>query len=88
MVRRSRERSFIVNHQLTRFIANKKGPPFQFKLGSGEVIKGWDIGVTGMSVGGERRITVPAHLGYGKKSSGPIPANSTLVFDLKLMAIK
>ena len=45
--------------------ANKKGKPFTFKLGAGEVIKGWDIGVVGMSVGGERRIHIPANLAYG-----------------------
>ena len=67
--------------------ANKKGKPFTFKIGTGEVIKGWDIGVLGMSVGGERRITVPAKLGYGSKSMPGIPANSELVFDLKMMSI-
>ncbi|MCJ1386210.1 peptidylprolyl isomerase fpr4 [Xylographa soralifera] len=69
------------------FDANKKGKPFSFKLGGGEVIKGWDIGVAGMSVGGERRITVPAGLAYGSKAMPDIPANSTLVFDLKLLEI-
>jgi FK506-binding nuclear protein len=67
--------------------ANKKGSPFKFKIGGGEVIKGWDIGVQGMSVGGERRITVPAHLAYGSKSMPGIPSNSTLIFDLKLISI-
>ncbi|KAI9803842.1 MAG: hypothetical protein M1825_001722 [Sarcosagium campestre] len=71
-----------------QFDANKGGTPFGFKLGSGEVIKGWDIGVAGMSVGGERRIIIPAHLGYGKKANGKIPANSTLVFDIKLLSVK
>ncbi len=68
--------------------ANKKGKPFSFKLGKGEVIKGWDIGVVGMSKEGERRITVPASLAYGKKGMPGIPANSDLTFDLKLLAIK
>ena len=68
-------------------IANKKGKPFSFKLGGGEVIKGWDIGVVGMSVGGERRITVPASLAYGSKAMPDIPANSTLIFDLKLLEV-
>ncbi|KAJ5105356.1 hypothetical protein NUU61_002703 [Penicillium alfredii] len=70
------------------FDANKKGKPFSFKLGKGEVIKGWDIGVAGMAVGGERRITIPANLAYGKKALPGIPANSKLIFDVKLLEIK
>ncbi|EEQ87614.2 hypothetical protein RJZ56_004325 [Blastomyces dermatitidis] len=70
------------------FDANKKGPPFSFKLGSGEVIKGWDIGIPGMAVGGERRVTIPSHLAYGKKALPGIPANSKLIFDVKLLDIK
>lgn len=70
------------------FDANKSGKPFSFKLGSGEVIQGWDIGIAGMSAGGERRLTVPAHLGYGKQKSGPIPANSELTFDVKCISVK
>ncbi|MCJ1465241.1 peptidylprolyl isomerase fpr4 [Pseudocyphellaria aurata] len=70
------------------FDANKKGSPFTFKLGVGEVIKGWDIGVVGMSVGGERRITVPSSLAYGGKSIPGIPPNSELTFDVKLLEIK
>ncbi|KAJ4290714.1 peptidylprolyl isomerase fpr3 [Collariella sp. IMI 366227] len=70
------------------FDSNKKGAPFSFKLGKGEVIKGWDIGIAGMSVGGERRLTIPAHLAYGSRSMPGIPANSTLIFDVKLLEIK
>ncbi|KAL2854442.1 hypothetical protein BJY01DRAFT_205177 [Aspergillus pseudoustus] len=70
------------------FDSNKKGKPFTFKLGKGEVIKGWDIGVAGMAVGGERRITIPPHLAYGKQSLPGIPANSKLIFDVKLLEIK
>lgn len=70
------------------FDANKKGKPFSFKLGAGEVISGWDIGIAGMQVGGERRLTVPASLAYGSKSLPGIPANSTLVFDVKMLEIK
>ncbi|KAI9725543.1 MAG: peptidylprolyl isomerase fpr4 [Chrysothrix sp. TS-e1954] len=66
---------------------NKKGEPFSFKLGSGQVIKGWDIGVAGMSAGGERRITIPANLAYGNKKQSEIPANSVLVFDIKMLSI-
>ncbi|PPJ53870.1 hypothetical protein CBER1_03238 [Cercospora berteroae] len=70
------------------FDSNKKGKPFSFKLGSGEVIKGWDIGIAGMSAGGERRITIPAHLAYGSRGAPPsIPGNATLVFDVKLLEI-
>lgn len=68
--------------------ANKKGKPFSFKLGKGEVIKGWDIGVAGMAVGAERRISIPPHLAYGKKALPGIPGNSKLVFDVKLLEIK
>ena len=67
--------------------ANKKGKPFSFTIGDGSVIKGWDIGVAGMQAGGERRVTIPADLAYGKKASAVIPANSELVFDLKLLEI-
>ncbi|OJJ45378.1 hypothetical protein ASPZODRAFT_153038 [Penicilliopsis zonata CBS 506.65] len=70
------------------FDSNKKGKPFTFKLGKGEVIKGWDIGIAGMAVGGERRITIPSHLAYGKQSLPGIPANSKLIFDVKLVNIK
>ncbi|KAL8949019.1 MAG: hypothetical protein Q9222_004842 [Ikaeria aurantiellina] len=69
------------------FDANKSGSPFSFTLGSGEVIKGWDIGVAGMSIGGERRIEIPANLAYGSKSMPGIPANSNLKFDVKLLKI-
>ena len=70
-------------------LANKKGKPFSFKLGAGDVIKGWDIGIVGLAVGGERRITIPAHLGYGSKGAPPdIPPNSKLIFDVKMLEIK
>ncbi|KAL8887461.1 MAG: hypothetical protein Q9215_004967 [Flavoplaca cf. flavocitrina] len=69
------------------FDANKSGSPFTFTLGTGEVIKGWDIGVAGMSVGGERRIDIPASLAYGSRSVPGIPANSDLRFDVKLLKI-
>ncbi|KAJ4394512.1 peptidylprolyl isomerase fpr3 [Gnomoniopsis smithogilvyi] len=70
------------------FDSNKKGPPFSFKLGKGEVIEGWDIGVKGMAIGGERRLTIPPSKAYGSKSMGGIPGNSTLIFDIKLLEIK
>ncbi|KAI1504428.1 hypothetical protein F5X99DRAFT_372339, partial [Biscogniauxia marginata] len=69
------------------FDANKKGKPFSFNAGTGEVIKGWDIGIIGMAVGGERRLTIPAHLAYGSRAQPGIPANSQLIFDVKLLGI-
>lgn len=70
------------------FDSNKKGAPFSFRVGKGEVIRGWDIGIAGMAIGGERRLTIPASLAYGSKKLDGIPANSTLIFDVKLLEIK
>ncbi|KAM0748957.1 hypothetical protein T439DRAFT_382049 [Meredithblackwellia eburnea MCA 4105] len=70
------------------FDSNTKGAPLTFTLGRGEVIKGWDQGVAGMAVGGERRLTIPAALGYGKKGTQGIPGNATLIFDVKLVSLK
>ena len=70
-----------------QFDANMSGKPFQFRLGAGEVIQGWDVGVQGMKVGGRRRITVPAHMGYGSQRIPGIPPNSTLIFDVELKSI-
>ncbi|KAJ1975162.1 peptidylprolyl isomerase fpr3 [Dimargaris xerosporica] len=68
------------------FDQNTKGKPFKFRLGGGEVIQGWDIGIAGMKVGGERRLTIPANLAYGRRGAPPdIPGNATLVFDVKLL---
>lgn len=64
------------------------GKPFKFRLGSGEVIKGWDVGFENMKVGGKRTITVPPKMGYGSQRMGKeIPPNSTLVFDVELKAV-
>lgn len=62
--------------------------PFTFIIGEGEVIKGWDQGLVGMKVGGERKLVIPPSLGYGSQSNSDIPANSTLVFDITLEKIQ
>ena len=62
--------------------------PFRFTLGAGQVIKGWDEGLMGMKVGGKRKLTIPPELGYGSRDNGPIPANSTLIFDIDLLGIE
>ena len=63
--------------------------PFEFKLGAGGVIKGWDQGLLGMKVGGKRKLTIPPELGYGSEGAGDdIPPNSTLVFEIELLEVK
>ena len=66
-----------------------RGAPFSFQLGAGHVIKGWDDGVVGMKVGGTRRLTIPPELAYGDRDvgGGLIPPNSTLIFEVELLAV-
>lgn len=63
-------------------------PPLVFRLGAGEVVPGFEAGVTGMRVGGRRQVIIPPALGYGAQANGPIPANSVLVFTIELVSVK
>jgi len=65
-----------------------RGSAFEFKLGAGQVIKGWDLGLVGMRVGGVRKLIISPEYGYGQQSIGPIPANSTLTFEVQLVGVK
>jgi peptidylprolyl isomerase len=63
------------------------GQPFDFTLGIGEVIPGWDIGLQGLKQGGQRKLVIPSNLAYGSRGSGPIPPYATLVFDVELVEL-
>jgi len=66
-----------------------RGTPFKFPLGGGRVIKGWDQGVAGMKVGGQRTLTIPSSMGYGSRGAGgSIPPNATLIFDVELLGVE
>jgi FKBP-type peptidyl-prolyl cis-trans isomerase len=73
----------------TQFDSSVGGDPFEFKLGAGEVIKGWDHGVAGMKVGGKRKLVIPPALGYGARGAGDdIPPHATLVFEVELLSVR
>ncbi len=73
-----------------RFDANQDSdPPLKFKLGEGQVIKGWDEGIAGMKVGGKRRLIVPADLGYGQQGAGSVvPPDATLRYEIELLSVR
>lgn len=73
----------------TQFDSSVGGPPFPFRVGAGDVIQGWDLGVPGMRVGGKRTLTIPPELAYGDAGAGGvIPPGATLIFDVELIEVK
>ncbi|MDU9389244.1 FKBP-type peptidyl-prolyl cis-trans isomerase [Pseudomonas japonica] len=67
--------------------SHQRGKPFQCVIGTGRVIKGWDIGLMGMKVGGKRKLFVPAQLGYGERKMGSIPPGSDLYFEIEVLEV-
>jgi len=93
----AKDGDIVVAHYLGTLVNGKKfdssydrGQPFSFILGGGMVIKGWDLGVLGMKVGGKRKLVIPPDLGYGKRGAGggAIPADATLFFEIELVGIQ
>jgi FKBP-type peptidyl-prolyl cis-trans isomerase FkpA len=78
------------NRQGKKFDSSRdRGEPFRFAVGQGQVIKGWDEGIVGMKVGGQRRLVIPSQFGYGATGSGgSIPPNADLLFDVELLAVE